>query len=52
MNHADKTGRTPLDLAAFQGNPALVKVSSWAAFSFNDADYSINYFSCYWTAAR
>lgn len=24
VNHADKTGRTPLDLAAFQGNAALV----------------------------
>jgi ankyrin repeat protein len=26
VNHADKTGRTPLDLAAFQGNPSLVQV--------------------------
>jgi ankyrin repeat protein len=26
VNHADKTGRTPLDLAAFQGNPILVQV--------------------------
>lgn len=28
VNHADKTGRTPLDLAAFQGNPSLVQVKS------------------------
>lgn len=27
INTADKTGRTPLDLAAFQGNPQLVQVS-------------------------
>ena len=26
VNHVDKTGRTPLDLAAFQGNPNLVQV--------------------------
>lgn len=24
--HTDKTGRTPLDLAAFQGNPATVQM--------------------------
>lgn len=24
LNHSDKTGRTPLDLAAFQGSPAIV----------------------------
>lgn len=25
INHVDKTGRTPLDLAAFQGNPSVVQ---------------------------
>lgn len=25
LNHTDKTGRTPLDLAAFQGNQMLVQ---------------------------
>jgi len=28
VNHADKTGRTPLDLASFQGSPNLVQVST------------------------
>lgn len=32
VNHADKTGRTPLDLAAFQGNQNLVKVSIFIYF--------------------
>lgn len=26
INHANKVGRTPLDLAAFQGNPGLTQV--------------------------
>ena len=28
INHANKIGRTPLDLAAFQGNPGLTQVCS------------------------
>lgn len=27
INHANKIGRTSLDLAAFQGNPGLTQVS-------------------------
>lgn len=30
VNHADKTGRTPLDLAAFQGSANLVQVSPFS----------------------
>lgn len=26
INHSNKLGRSPLDLAAFQGNPALTQV--------------------------